>query len=92
MPQEFSKEQKSEIAGSLKRYFSENFDHELSDIEAGFFLEYVMSEIAPFAYNQGVEDARRFIAAAAEDLSGTCFQETLAYWKKSGARMVRRKP
>ena len=92
MHHEFSKEQKSEITASLQRYFTENLDCELSDIQAGFLLEYVMSEIAPFAYNQGVEDARRFIATAAEDLSGACFQETLNYWKKHGSRTVRRKP
>ena len=50
-----------------------------------------MSEIAPFAYNQGIEDAQKYFATVTGDLPGTCFQEALSYWKtQKGA--VRRKP
>lgn len=89
-----TKEQKQEAAESLKRFVTETLDAELSDLQAGFFLDYIMTEIAPFAYNQGVEDARRFFATRVEDLPGTCFQEAMTYWKtqKGGARGVRRKP
>lgn len=78
----------------MKRFFSETLDAELSDLQAGFFLDYIMSEIAPFAYNQGVEDARRFVASRVDDLPGTCFQEALTYWQsqRGAARRVRRKP
>lgn len=86
------KEQKAELVSSLRRYFTEELDAELSDLQAGLFLEYLFSEIAPLAYNQGVEDARKFVLSATEDLPGTCFQEPLTYWKRKGAREVRRKP
>ncbi|MEZ0273421.1 MAG: DUF2164 domain-containing protein [Roseimicrobium sp.] len=89
-----SKEQKQEVVESLKRFFTETLDAELSNLQAGFFLDYIMTEIAPFAYNQGVEDAQKFFASKVEDLPGTCFQEALTYWKeqKGGPRAVRRKP
>jgi uncharacterized protein (DUF2164 family) len=94
MSSPFSKDQKREILSSLQRYFVENLDRDLSEMEAGFLLDYVLSEIAPFAYNQGVEDARRYVATVTEDLPGTCFQEALTYWKaqKGTSRAVRRKP
>ena len=94
MPPSFSKEQKAEIVSSIQRYFAENLDRELSEMQAGFLLEYFMSEIAPFAYNQGVEDAQKYFIGAAGDLPGTCFHEALAYWKtqKGAGRAVRRKP
>jgi uncharacterized protein (DUF2164 family) len=94
MPSSFSKEQKLEIISSLRRYFTENLDSDLSEMQAGFLLEYFMNEIAPFAYNQGVEDAQRYFATITEDLPGTCFQEALTYWKtqKGTSRAVRRKP
>jgi uncharacterized protein (DUF2164 family) len=93
-PSPITKEQKQDVVESLKRFFTETLDSELSDLQAGFFLDYIMSEIAPFAYNQGVEDARKFIAAQADELPGTCFQEAMTYWKtqKGASRGVRRKP
>lgn len=93
-----SKEQKAEITSSLQRWFTENLESELSDLQAAALLDYVLREIAPFAYNQGVEDARRQLATAVEDLGGNCFQEGLTYWKTpkgagaGTARAVRRKP
>lgn len=78
----------------MQRYFVENLDRDLSEMEAGFLLEYFMSEVAPFAYNQGVEDAQKHFIRAAEDLPGTCFHEALTYWKtrKGSGRGVSRKP
>jgi uncharacterized protein (DUF2164 family) len=89
-----TKEQKQDAVESLKRFFTETLDAELSDLQAGFFLDYIMSEIAPLAYNQGVEDARRFFASRVEDLPGTFFQEAMTYWRsqKGTSRGVRRKP
>jgi len=84
----FSKDQKAEIVSSLRRYFTENLDSELSEMQAGFLLEYFINEIAPFAYNQGVEDAQKYFQRTTEDLPGTCFQKPLIHWKtrKGGVR------
>lgn len=89
-----SKEQKAEIVSSLRRYFTENLDANLSEMQAGFLLEYFMNEIAPIAYNKGVEDAQKYFLRMTEDLPGTCFQEPMTYWKsqKSASGAVRRKP
>ena len=88
-----SKDQKAEITASINRFFSEKLDCELSEIQAGFLLDYFFQEIAPFAYNQGVADAQRFLLQTGEDLLGTCFQEPLTYWEDhAGAQGVRRKP
>jgi len=84
----FSKEQKAEIVSSLRRYFTENLDFDLSDMQAGFLLEYFMKEIAPFAYNRVVDDAQKYFQSLNEDLPGTCFQEPLTHWKTA----VRRSP
>ncbi|HBJ82994.1 MAG TPA: DUF2164 domain-containing protein [Verrucomicrobiales bacterium] len=94
MPPLFSKEQKAEIVSSIQRYLAENLDSDLSEMQAGFLLEYFMSEIAPFAYNEGVEDARKYFTRATENLPGTCFREPLTHWKhqKGAGRVVSRKP
>jgi len=91
MPLSLTKEQKADIAASIRRFVSDDLNHEVSDMQAGFLLDYFLQEIAPFAYNQGVEDAQKHLLRLAEDLPGTCFEEPLTYWDKKGGRTVRRK-
>ena len=54
-----SKEQKAEVIGSIRRFFSEKLELEVSELQAGFVPEYFLSEIAPLAYNEGIADAQK---------------------------------
>jgi uncharacterized protein (DUF2164 family) len=88
-----SKERKEEVIRSIRRFFAEKLEIELSDLQATFLVDYFFHEIAPFAYNQGVEDAQKHLVQVAEDLPGTCFQEALTYWDAhDSSHVVRRKP
>jgi uncharacterized protein (DUF2164 family) len=88
-----SNEQKAEVVGSIRRFFSEKLEMELSELQAGFLLDYFSAEIAPFAYNEGVADAQKFLVRLCEDLPSICFQEPLTYWDgEDKAQKVRRKP
>jgi uncharacterized protein (DUF2164 family) len=62
-----AKEQKKEIIHSIRRVFTERLELELSQVQAGFLLEYFLHEIAPLAYNQGVEDSQKYLIRLAED-------------------------
>lgn len=79
---EFGKEEKKSIIYSIQKYFIEEFEIELGEMRAGFVLKYFMEEIAPFAYNQGVNDSERFFADRVADLPISCYEEGLTYWKK----------
>jgi uncharacterized protein (DUF2164 family) len=88
-----SKEQKAEVIGSIRRFFREKLELELSELQAGFLLDYFLVEIAPFAYNEGIADAQKFLVRLCEDLPSTCFQEPLTYWDLNDkSQRVRRKP
>ena len=88
-----SKEQKAEVIFSIQRFFGEKLELELSELQAGFLLDYFSVEIAPFAYNEGVADAQKFLARLYEDLPSTCFQEPLTCWDVDDkSQRVRRKP
>jgi uncharacterized protein (DUF2164 family) len=88
-----TKDQKAEIVSSIRRFLADELNHEVSEMQAGFLLDYFVQEVAPFAYNKGIEDAQRHLARLAEDLPGNCFEEPLTYWEKNGGtRNVRRKP
>ena len=93
MELQFQAEEQEEILESIRRITLEELDAQASDMQARALLKFFCEEIAPFAYNQGVTDAKRFFQRATEDVDGTCFEQGLGYWKKSGdgSRVVRRK-
>lgn len=86
MPIELNAQERAEATHSLKKYFAEEMDASLSDMRAGFLLDYVLKEIAPFAYNRGVQDAEEFFRKRLEDLPATCFEPPLTYWQAKRKR------
>jgi len=77
---ELTKQEIADIIPSLQRYFREERDEELSELQAKLLLDYLLKEIAPFAYNRGVHDAEAYFRARVEDLPAACFEPELAYW------------
>ena len=82
MALEFNKQETAELVPSLQKYFREEFEEEIGEMRAKFVLEYILKEIAPLAYNQGVRDAQEHFRRATEDVSGACFEPPLTYWLK----------
>ena len=74
--------QTTEAIHSLKKYFNAELDVELSDLKAKLLLNYLLKEIVPLGYNQGVKDAEEFFRNKLEDLSATCFEPSLTYWQQ----------
>lgn len=92
MKHDLPHEQKDEAINSLQRYFSENLDFELGEMQANSLLKYIIQELGPISYNRGIEDAQRFLLSKAEDLPGTFFEEPFDFWSGSKtAGRVRRK-
>lgn len=79
---ELTKQEIADIIPSLQKYFREELEQELSEMHAKFLLGYILKEIAPFAYNKGVNDAESYFRSKIEDLPGTCFEPGLTYWLK----------
>lgn len=79
---ELTKQQSQEAVASLRRYFDQELEQELSEMRAKFLLEYFLKEIAPLAYNQGVKDAESYFRTNIEDLPAVCFEEEMTFWKQ----------
>ena len=79
-------EAKKQALSSLQRYWSENFDGEISDIEAIALLEFILKEIGPSAYNAGVADAQTYLRDRVADLEGTCYEPEFGYWPRPPVR------
>ena len=92
MASPLSNEQKAEVIQSIRRFAAEKLDLQLSELQAESLLDYFFKEIGPFAFNEGVVEAQKFLLRFGEDLPGTCFREPLTFWEESGAKVVRRKP
>ena len=52
-----SDEQRNQLIRGLRNHFAEQFDEDLSSFRAEGLLDFVLAEVAPAAYNQGVRDA-----------------------------------
>lgn len=79
---QLDKNEVDQLIASIRKYFRQELEHEIGDLQAKLLLDYVLKEIGPFAYNKGVSDAEAFLRTRMEDLSGTCFQPGLTYWRQ----------
>jgi uncharacterized protein (DUF2164 family) len=86
MPIELSQQERDEAMQSLKRYFAEEMEDELSDLRARLLLDYVLKEIAPLGYNCGIRDAEAAFRKHLEDLPATCYEPPLTYWQAKRKR------
>lgn len=62
------KEKKDEMIKAVKRYFLDERNEEVGDIAASILLDFIMQEMAPEFYNQGVDDAYNLIKDRTEDI------------------------
>ncbi|RBW68823.1 DUF2164 domain-containing protein [Bacillus taeanensis] len=53
-----SKEHKNQIINELKDFFYNERSEEIGDLAAENMLNFVIKEIGPYFYNQGVTDAK----------------------------------
>lgn len=63
-----STEQKSTAAAKIREYVAENFDVEISGMQAGFFLDFITENIGAYYYNKAVADSMAFITDKTEDM------------------------
>jgi uncharacterized protein (DUF2164 family) len=53
---------------SLRAYSAENFDDELSELQATLLLDHILADVGPAIYNQAAADARAYVEERAADL------------------------
>ncbi|BBB91188.1 MAG TPA: DUF2164 domain-containing protein [Methylomusa anaerophila] len=63
-------EERKIIVESIKEFYLKERDEEISDLSAGFLLDFIIERIGPYLYNQGIRDAHRFMNEKVEDLFG----------------------
>ena len=61
-------ETKKVLVAAIKHYFRNERDDEIGDLAAEFLLDFVLEEIGPSIYNQGIKDAQASLQTTVADL------------------------
>ena len=63
-----NKETKDDLIRNIKIYFENERDEELGDLAASMVLDFIIKDMAPYFYNQGVLDAYKYLSDRVEDV------------------------
>lgn len=77
-----NKDVEARIIASIQRYFRENMENEIGNLEASRLLNFVFREIGPAIYNHAITDAQAYMQAKVSELDVDCYAEETSYWKK----------
>lgn len=67
-------EKRNELTAAIKLYFLQERDETIGDLQASFFLDFILSAIGPTIYNQAIRDAQAHLQQAVADLDTTLFE------------------
>ena len=70
MALELDADRRDRLIRELRGLFLERFDDEISEFRAAEILEFFLAALGPQVYNQGVQDARKFLIDKLDDLDG----------------------
>ena len=70
------------MVASIRRYFEQEMDEEIGDLQAGFLLDYFMKEIAPSVYNRAIGDAQTWMLGRVEDLEASLYEAEFDFWDR----------
>lgn len=65
-----SKEKREHMNLKIKSYFQKERDEQLGDLASDLILDFIIEELAPEFYNQGVYDAYQYMNDRLEDVLG----------------------
>jgi uncharacterized protein (DUF2164 family) len=74
MQLKLSEERKQLVLSALGRFFSEEFDEELSPYRGERILAFFLKSLGPPLYNQAISDARSFMLRKLDDLDVEFYQ------------------
>ena len=63
-----TKEKREDMIASIKEYFYTEREEELGDLASSLILKFIIEELAPEFYNQGVYDSYKYMNDRNEDL------------------------
>jgi uncharacterized protein (DUF2164 family) len=81
---ELSKEVRAQAVASIERWFKENADEPIGNIQAAALLNFFTAEIGPSVYNQAIADAQQRLMQRVAELDIECHAEEFGFWRNAG--------
>ena len=79
---ELNKEARAQAVGSIERYFRENLEERIGNIQAAALLNFFLEEIGPSVYNKAIADAQDRMQMRVGELDIECHADEFRYWSK----------
>jgi uncharacterized protein (DUF2164 family) len=83
---ELEKDLRSAAVASIERYYLENFEEKIGNIQAAALLHFFLEEIGPSIYNRGVADAQERLLVRVGEIDIECHEDEFGYWTKRKKR------
>lgn len=65
---ELSKEDYKKCVAHLIYYFDTELDEPIGELKAGIFLDFILEQIGPSIYNQGIADMQTYMSERVEEM------------------------
>ena len=65
-----SEEKRKEMIVTIQNYFEQERDEVLGDLAASIILDFIINQLGPDFYNQGIYDSYRYMNDRVEDILG----------------------
>jgi uncharacterized protein (DUF2164 family) len=88
---ELDKDDRATAIASIQRYFTENLDDTIGNLQAGALLNFFLEDIGPCVYNRAIVDAQERITARVAELDIECHEDPFCYWQKIGQKSATRR-
>ena len=79
---ELPKEVRTQAIASIERWFKENADEPIGNIQAAALLNFFVAEIGPSVYNQAIADAQQRLQQRVAELDIECHADEFGFWRK----------
>ena len=80
---QLAKEARAQAVASIERWFKENADEPIGNIQAAALLNFIIAEIGPSIYNQAVADVQQRLQMRVAELDIECHADEFGYWRKT---------
>ena len=88
---ELTDEAKRTAIESIQKYFEINLNEPIGNLAAGTLLNFILEEIGPTIYNQGVTDAQERLQARLSELDYEVHEDEFQYWRRLTSKTKGRK-
>ena len=83
---ELPKDVRAQAIASIERWFNENTDEPIGNIQAAALLNFFVAEIGPSVYNQAIADAQQRLQQRVAELDIECHADEFGFWRQAGRR------